>query len=104
MQYEIKPLPEEEEDLIEKKIHAYADSMAPQEPHTEEETLVFKAEDAEGTLVGGCVVNIHEWGRAVLAQLWVGERYRHHGRRAIRIRGRLFSVNLKTQKQKPLVF
>ncbi len=26
MQYEIKPLPEEEEDLIEKKIHAYADS------------------------------------------------------------------------------
>ena len=86
MQYEIKPLPEEEEDLIEKKIHAYADSMAPQEPHTEEETLVFKAEDAEGTLVGGCVVNIHEWGRAVLAQLWVDERYRHHGLGSMLIR------------------
>ena len=86
MQYEIKPLPEEEEDLIEKKIHAYADSMAPQEPHTEEETLVFKAEDAEGTLVGGCGVNIHEWGRAVLAQLWVDERYRHHGLGSMLIR------------------
>ena len=34
MKYEIKPLTEEEEALIEKKIGEYADSMAPAEPHT----------------------------------------------------------------------
>lgn len=42
MKYEIKPLTEEEETFIEEKINVYADSMAPSEPHTEEEQLVFK--------------------------------------------------------------
>lgn len=79
MKYEIKPLTEEEETLIEKKINEYADSMAPSDPYTEEEQLVFKAEDENGTVIGGCIVDIHTWGRAVLAQLWVDGRYRHHG-------------------------
>ena len=79
MDFEIRPLTEEEEDLIQKKISEYADSMAPAKPHTEEEQLVFKAVDEEGNIIGGCVVNIHAWGRAVLAELWVDERYRHHG-------------------------
>ena len=86
MNFEMKPLTEEEEDLIEKKINDYADSMAPLEPHTEEEQLVFKVEDEEGHIVGGCVVNIHAWGRAVLAQLWVDEKYRHHGLGSMLIR------------------
>ena len=84
--YEIKPLSEDEEALIEKKISEYADSMAPSEPRTEEEQLVFKVEDEEGIVIGGCVVNIHEWGRAVLAQLWVDERHRHHGLGSMLIR------------------
>jgi hypothetical protein len=42
MKYEIKPLTEEEETFIEEKINVYADSIAPSEPHTEEEQLVFK--------------------------------------------------------------
>ncbi|MBR0082158.1 MAG: GNAT family N-acetyltransferase [Clostridia bacterium] len=79
MQYTIQPLTEEEERLVEQKILAYADSKAPAEPHTEEEQLVFKVADEAGNLLGGCVVNVHEWGRAVLAQLWVDERYRHQG-------------------------
>lgn len=79
MNYEIKALTAEEEDLIEKKINEYADSMAPSEPHTEEEQLVFKVSDEEGIVIGGCVLNIHQWGRAVLAQLWVEEQYRCHG-------------------------
>ena len=86
MNYEVKPLTEEEEHLIEKKINEYADSMAPSEPHTEEEQLIFKAEDEEGNVIGGCVVNIHAWGRAVLAQLWVDGRYRHHGLGSMLIR------------------
>ena len=42
MKYEIKPLTEEEETFIEEKINVYADSIAPAEPHREEEQLVFK--------------------------------------------------------------
>ncbi|MBR6165197.1 MAG: GNAT family N-acetyltransferase [Clostridia bacterium] len=86
MKYEMKPLTEEEEVLIEKKISEYADSMAPSEPHTKEEKLVFKITDEENNVVGGCVVNIHAWGRAVLAQLWVDEQYRLRGLGSMLIR------------------
>ena len=86
MDFETKPLTEEEEDLIEEKINEYADSMATSEPHSEEEQLVFKAVDEEGNIIGGCVLNIHLWGRAVLAQLWVDGRYRHHGLGSMLIR------------------
>lgn len=85
MEYEIKPLTEEES-LIEKKINEYADSMAPADPHTGEERLVRKIADGEGNVIGGCIVNIHAWGRAVLAQLWVDKRYRHHGLGSMLIR------------------
>ena len=86
MDYEIKPLTGEEEGLIENKINEYADSMAPSFPRTEEEKLVFKIADEEDNFLGGCVVNIHSWGRAVLARLWVDERYRHHGLGSMLIR------------------
>ncbi len=86
MDYEIKPLTEEEESLVEEKISEYADSMAPSFPRTEEEKLVFKIADGEGDVLGGCVVNIHQWGRAVLARLWVDERYRRHGLGSMLIR------------------
>lgn len=78
MKYEIKPLTDEEKDLIEKKISEYVDSKAPVFPHTESEQIVYKVED-DGKVIGGCVINVHEWGRAVLAQLWVDEHYRHNG-------------------------
>ena len=86
MNYEIKTLTEEEESLIVKKINEYADSMAPSEPHTEEEQLVFRITDEDRNVIGGCVVNIHAWGRAVLAQLWVDEQYRLHGLGSMLIR------------------
>ena len=86
MKYEIKPLTEKEETFIEEKINVYADSMAPSEPHTEKEQLVFKVEDEDKNVIGGCIVNIHAWGRAVLAQLWVDGQYRHHGLGSMLIR------------------
>ena len=86
MNYEIKPLTGEEESFIEKKISQYADSMAPLEPHTEEEQLVFRITDEERNVIGGCVVNIHVWGRAVLARLWVDKQYRHQGLGSMLIR------------------
>ena len=86
MSFDIIPLTAEEEDLIGKKIDEYADSMAHSEIHTEEEQLVFKITDEEDDVIGGCVVNIHQWGRAVLAKLWVEEQYRRHGLGSMLIR------------------
>ncbi len=80
MPYEIKPLTEEEESYITKKIGEYAYTVATPEPGTpEEEQMIFWAEDKDGSFAGGCVVNIHEWGRAVLALLWVEETHRKRG-------------------------
>lgn len=86
MEYSIMPLSDEEEELIEKKIIEYADSMAPREPHTEDETLVYAVKDEKDGVIGGCIVNIHEWGRAVLANLWVDGRYRNQGLGSMLIR------------------
>ena len=86
MDFESKPLTEEEEDLINQRIIAYGDSIAPASPHTKAEQLVFKVEDAQGAVIGGCVLSIREWGRAVLDELWVDERYRNHGLGSMLIR------------------
>ena len=86
MNYEIEPLTKEKESLIEKKINEHADSMAPSEPHTEEKRLVFKVTDEEGGIIAGCILNIHSWGRAVLAQLWTDERFRGQGLGSMLIR------------------
>ncbi|MBR6186161.1 MAG: hypothetical protein IKQ41_07845 [Clostridia bacterium] len=51
MPYEIKPLTEEEEALVEKKIIAYADAIAPLEPRTEEEQLIFRIADEKGRVL-----------------------------------------------------
>ena len=70
MKYEIKPLTEEEETFIEEKINVYGDSMAPSEPHTEEEQLVFKVEDEDKNVIGGCIVS---WLFAVVVAWWLAE-------------------------------
>ena len=79
MEFDIKPLSEEEESIIEEKINRYADSMAQSEESTAEDRLVFKVADEEGRVIAGCIVNIHAWGRAVLGQLWVDAPYRKQG-------------------------
>ena len=86
MEYKTVPLSEEEESLIEEKINEYADSMAPRVHRTKEERLVFKIENEEGKLIAGCILNIHLWGRAVLATLWADGNYRHHGLGSMLIR------------------
>ena len=87
MDYDIMPLSPEEEDLIEEKIAAYGYEVAPPEPGTpEEKRLVYKAPDGDGKIAGGCVVNIHGWGRAVLACLWVDETCRSQGLGSMLIR------------------
>lgn len=82
----ILPLTEEEESLVMDRIIEYADSMAGSKEHTKEESLVFKIENEEGNIIAGCILNIHEWGRAVLGTLWADENYRHHGLGSMLIR------------------
>ncbi len=86
MEYEIKPLASAEEETIAEKVGAWADTMAPSEPATKEEQLIFRATDEEGRVIAGCVINIHAWGRAVLAQLWADERHRGQGLGSMLIR------------------
>ena len=84
-QYRLLPCEEGEDDRIDEKVGAYADSFAPPEPRTEEARLVYKAE-ADGKIIGGCIVNVRQWGRAVLACLWVDEQYRGQGLGSMLIR------------------
>ena len=54
MNYKVKALTGEEEDLIKEKIHEYAYTEAPPEPGTpEEERLVFRIAGAEGKVIAG---------------------------------------------------
>jgi GNAT superfamily N-acetyltransferase len=96
MDYEIKPLSSEEEGLIEEKIAAYGYEAAPPEPGTpEEQRLVYKALNGEGRIAGGCILNIHGWGRAVLACLWVDEPCRGQGLGSVLIRQAQHAVKEK---------
>ncbi len=84
--FEVRPLEEGDEDLLEKYVSEFADSMAPAEPRTENERLVFRASDAEGNIAGGCILLIRSWGRAVLNALWVDGRHRGRGLGSMLIR------------------
>jgi GNAT superfamily N-acetyltransferase len=47
----------------------------------DEEEFVLKIENETGEIIGGCVATAYEyhWLRVLLDDLWVDERYRHHG-------------------------
>ena len=85
--FDLKPCEKGDGDFIEEKINEYAHTAVPPEPGTpEEEQLIFKAEGEDGKVIAGCFVNIHTWGRAVLAALWVDEGYRGQGLGSMLIR------------------
>ena len=52
IEYELKPLEEGDEDLIEGKIGEYDHSVALPVPGAEEETLYFKITDGDGRKIG----------------------------------------------------
>ncbi len=51
----------------------------PVEENAQEQFLVFKVVDVQGTIVGGCVLDIDETKTAELERLWVDEHYRKRG-------------------------
>ena len=79
IEYELKPLEEGDEDLIEGKVDEYDHSVVLPVPGAEEETLYFKIKDGDGRIIAGCILAIDTWKVADLDILWVEEKYRRKG-------------------------
>ena len=77
MKYKIEDLTKEEAEYIGEKING----IVPREVDAEEEEFVLKIENETGEIIGGCIATAYEyhWSRMFLNDLWVDERYRHHG-------------------------
>ena len=77
MEYRIEDLTEEEAGYIGEKIN----EIVPCEVDADEEEFVLKIENENGEIIGGCIATAYEyhWSRVLLDDLWVDERYRHHG-------------------------
>ena len=77
MDYIIKDLTKEEAGYIGEKIN----EIVPREVDVDEEEFVIKIENENGEIIGGCIATAYEyhWSRVLLDDLWVDERYRHHG-------------------------
>ena len=77
MEYKIENLTKEEAVYISEKIN----EIVPHEVDAEAEEFVLKVENENGEIIGGCVATAYEyrWSRVLLDDLWVDERYRHHG-------------------------
>ncbi|MBR5642017.1 MAG: GNAT family N-acetyltransferase [Firmicutes bacterium] len=77
MSYRIEDLTKEEAEYIGQKI----DEIVPREVDEDEEEFVLKVENEKGEIIGGCIAEAYEyhWSRVLLEELWVDERYRHHG-------------------------
>ena len=57
------------------------DEIVPHEVDKDEEDFILKIENENSEIIGGCVATAYEyhWSRMFLNELWVDERYRHHG-------------------------
>lgn len=77
MKYSIEDMTKEEAGYISEKIN----EIVPREVDADEEEFVLKIENEIGEMIGGCVATAYEyhWSRVLLDDLWVDERYRHHG-------------------------
>ena len=84
--YLILPCSQEEADLINEKADEFDNAHMPPKPDVPAKDLVFKIMDGEGTIIGGCLLEIDEWNVADLDILWVDERYRRQGLGSMLIR------------------
>ncbi len=73
----IENLTTEEAAYIGEKIN----EIVPHEVEADAEEFVLKVENENGEIIGGCIAEAYEyhWSRVLLEELWVDERYRHHG-------------------------
>ena len=77
MEYTVEDLTKEDAEYIGEKIN----EIVPREVDADEEEFVLKVENENGEIIGGCIAEVYEyhWSRVLLEELWVDERYRHHG-------------------------
>lgn len=77
MDYKTEDLTKEEAGYIGEKIN----EIIPREVDADVEEFVLKVENEDGEIIGGCIAETYEyhWSRVFLEDLWVDERYRHHG-------------------------
>ena len=79
IEYELLPLEEGEDDLIEGKVNEFDYSMAPPIPGVEEETHYLKITDDDGKIIAGLILRTDKWKIAGLDILWVDGPYRRKG-------------------------
>lgn len=79
MEYRTIPCTEEDEIFVQEKLKAINDFIVPPKERSEDETLVFKIIDDEGSIIAGCVLKISSRQYADLDILWVDGRYRRRG-------------------------
>lgn len=79
MKYESRPCTAEDEELIDEKLTAMDHAMVPPEEGAQEECVIYKITDEEGSIIAGCILMIDSWKMALLDVLWVEEKYRRAG-------------------------
>ncbi|MBR5424549.1 MAG: GNAT family N-acetyltransferase [Clostridia bacterium] len=84
--YEILPCSDEEADKFNEKADAFDNSRMPPKPDVPAKDFVFKTTDADGAIIGGCLLKIDEWNVADLDILWVDECFRRQGLGSMLIR------------------
>ena len=78
MDYEMQISTREDSEYIEEELTGFNYAQVPTLTE-EEEDLLFKICDEEGTILAGCVLEIDRWKAADLDILWVEEEYRGQG-------------------------
>lgn len=86
MKYDWKPFEEGDEKYVSDALEADRYRHAPPVPGAEDEELVYKITDAEGNILGGCLLEIDRWKCGDLDILWVDERCRRQGLGSLLIR------------------
>ena len=79
MQYTITPCVEGDDEFVAEKLDAITDEKIDFEDTIEDELVVFKVTDSEGTVIAGCNLIVNCWRVADLDILWVEETYRRQG-------------------------
>ena len=79
MDHQIIPCSEGDDELIAEKINEVIDSKIAFEDTIEDELVVFKVTDSDGSIIAGCNLIINCWRVADLDILWVKKTYRRQG-------------------------
>ena len=79
MQYELLPCADSDAKFIEEQSDRVFSAFAPPVEGAEEEEFVYMATDVEGTILGGCILEIDTLKTASIYDLWVEEPYRRRG-------------------------